>query len=202
MQILNTIKAFIAYFSGDIGNGGAILMRAMGARCPKNKEADFIVFEGQKKLSDSINLAEMPEGSLGKEYLAFLERNNMQEIWLKEELANTHSHHKLFCNRVIIIHDFLHFILNLGFNYVDENTLGAFIESQNPQPCLTNGRIGTALTCMIIRPWKIAQIKNAVKKGHSLGKEVTYLFDIDFSQLWHLPLAEVRKQFSIPVTIN
>jgi len=200
MDFVNFVGAFVKYFKGDIGDGGVILMRSIGAECPADKKEAFKKFKGQRKISNSLQIEDFPKGSLGKEYADFLQNNHKKEILINHDLAVTDSSHKLFCNRALLMHDMLHYLFGFAFTFEGENALAAFLEAQNEQKCLKYALKGHAIACFVMKPWQYKKIKRGIRRGEHIGKNTPYILDIDFEPLWAMNLDEVKGLLKIPTT--
>lgn len=150
-------------------------------------------------LADRKALAAMPDGSLGRAYLAFAEENGFAADGLVEqnraferEGGESDPHRQWFWNRFTAAHDLGHVLTGCATTPEGEMTLLAFSQAQNPQRgylfLLALGSLGT-LT------------QGAVQRRHfrawRAGKRAASLVTAPWEQLLAWPLAEVRRSYRV-----
>ncbi|MFY8003616.1 MAG: Coq4 family protein [Chitinophagaceae bacterium] len=190
-------KAIYYFFKGEIGESGVYMVRSLGCRCPEEHYNSFFAFNGHEVISKNIQLNNLPEGSMGKMYINFLRDNNKKEMIISDFLATHHSGHKLFGNRLILIHDLLHFLLDFSFTFEGEIKLNTVQYAQNKQMVMKCTLYNLIILCLLIRPWEFNKIFAAKKQGEIIAKKLPYLCNIDFTPYWHLPLEEVKEKLGL-----
>jgi len=154
-------------------------------------------------LSDREALARMPDATLGRAYLDYLERNGfapdgllavqlrVQACWEREEdLAKLDPLRTWYRDRTILLHDLLHVLTDYGTDEVGEGTLLAFSLAQFPgrgQAFLT---VGAAFELWRSLGWRwLAYDLRAWRRG----RRATSLVALPWEELLPLPLAAVRR---------
>ena len=150
-------------------------------------------------LADRKALAAMPDGSLGRAYLAFAEENGFaadslveQNNAFEREGGKSDPHRQWFWSRFTAAHDLGHVLTGCATTPEGEMTLLAFSHAQNPQRgylfLLALGSLGT-LT------------QGAVQRRHfrawRAGKRAASLVTAPWEQLLSWPLAEVRRSYRV-----
>ena len=154
-------------------------------------------------LSDREALARMPDASLGRAYLAYLERNGfapdgllvvqnrVQARWEREEgMARLDALRLWYRDRGILMHDLLHVLTDYGTDEVGEGTLLAFSLAQYPgrgQAFLT---IGAALEIWRRLGWRWLVYDWRTWRQ---GRRATWLVALPWEELLPLPVATVRR---------
>lgn len=190
-------KALYYFVKGEIGESGVYTVRSLGCRCPAEHYESFLAFDGHEVISKNIELNNLPEGSMGKMYIDFLRDNKKKEMIISESLASHHSGHKLFGNRLILIHDLLHFLLEFSFSFEGEIKLNTVLYAQNKQMVMKYTLYNLMITCLLIRPWEYKKIFAARKAGEAIAKKLPYLCNIHFEPFWHLPLDEAKEKLGL-----
>ena len=154
-------------------------------------------------LSDRDALARMPQPSLGRAYLEYLERNHfspdgllvvqnrVQESWEREEgVAPIDPTRTWYRDRVLVLHDLLHVLTDYGTDDLGEGTLLAFSLGQSPGRGLAFLTIGSALEIWRILGWHwFAYVFRAWRRG----RRATMLVALPWEDLLPLPLAAARR---------
>jgi ubiquinone biosynthesis protein COQ4 len=150
-------------------------------------------------LADREALAAMPDGSLGRAYLAFAEENGFAADGLMEknqaferEGGKSDPHREWFWNRFTLAHDLWHVLTGCAPTAEGEMTLLAFSHAQNPQRgylfLLGLGTLGNltqgAAHRRSLRAWRA-------------GKRAASLLTAPWEQLLAWPLAEVRRSYRV-----
>jgi ubiquinone biosynthesis protein COQ4 len=154
-------------------------------------------------LADREALARLPEGSLGRAYLAFVKRENISaegiraasamgmtgDVALPEPYDWVHA-------RMRDTHDLWHAATGYSGDVLGETALLAFIFAQtwNPAVGLIIG-IGLAKTRNV--PGGGAAARRTILDGYRRGREAAWLPGQDWETMLALPLAEVRRRLSI-----
>jgi ubiquinone biosynthesis protein COQ4 len=153
-------------------------------------------------LSDHEALARLPDGSFGRAYLEYLERNGfapagllalqnrVQERWQRElGLPALDPLRGWFRDRTVLAHDLFHVLTDYGTDELGEGTLLAFSLAQLPgrgQALLT---VGAALEAWRVLGWRwLAYDFSAWRRG----RRAAWLPALPFEELLPLPLATVR----------
>jgi ubiquinone biosynthesis protein COQ4 len=154
-------------------------------------------------LSDREALARLPEGSLGRAYLAYVDRNGFEpdgllEVqnrveaqWRREAgIAPLDPLRAWFRDRTILAHDLFHVLTDYGTDELGEATLLAFSLAQlggRGQALLT---FGAALEVWRELGWRwLVYDFRAWRRG----RRASWLVELPWEELLPLPLATVRR---------
>ena len=150
-------------------------------------------------LADRKALAAMPDGSLGRAYLAFAEENGFaadslveQNNAFEREGGKSDPHRQWFWSRFTAAHDLGHVLTGCATTPEGEMTLLAFSHAQNPQRgylfLLALGSLGTLTQGTVqrrhFRAWRA-------------GKRAASLVTAPWEQLLAWPLAEVQRTYRV-----
>ncbi len=153
-------------------------------------------------LSDSRALARLPEGTLGRAYLSYLEHNafratglleverRVQERWEREEgLPRLDPLRAWFRDRSILTHDLFHVVTDYGTDHLGEATLLAFSLAQLGGAANALLTAGAALEVWHVLGWRwLRQDLQAWRRGRS----ASWLVALPWEELLPLRLETVR----------
>jgi ubiquinone biosynthesis protein COQ4 len=171
----------------------------VGARVLANKENLVDV------LSDRPYLESLPEGSLGRAFIAFLDgcgispqglNDAAHEAGLKDE--NLSEDLVRYAGRLRVQHDLWHVIggygcdgfgevCNLAFSYPHSKNIGMMV-------------LAIAGAHNYAKAFPGEPIRSAMWEGYRRGKRATWLIGVDWEKLLPLPLEDVRKQLGVTDT--
>jgi ubiquinone biosynthesis protein COQ4 len=171
----------------------------VGARVLANKE-DLV-----DVLSDRPYLESLPEGSVGRAFIAFLDgcgispqglNDAAHEAGLKDE--NLSEDLVRYAGRLRVQHDLWHIIggygcdgfgevCNLAFSYPHSKNIGMMI-------------LAIAGAHNYAKAFPGEPIRSAMWEGYRRGKRATWLIGVDWEKLLPLPLEGVRKQLGVTDT--
>lgn len=149
-------------------------------------------------LADREALATLPEGSLGRAYLDFVQTENISAeglIAASEEGGRTtlqDEGERLYSARVRDMHDLWHVVTGYGRDGLGELSLLAFSYAQ-----VRNLGIGFIVLMAMRKAGQDnpgAGISKSVREGYRLGKQATWLPAADWEALLSRPLEEVREE--------
>ena len=148
-------------------------------------------------------LHELPEGSVGRTYVEFMEREGLSAAGLvaeSEKRPGNLRRHKddllWYGNRLRDTHDMYHILTGYGRDALGEATLLGFTHSQH-------GGLGVSFICFMggrqiaKRVPKEADIPGVIKEGRRNGKTAKRLIEQDIISLLPRPLEEVREELNI-----
>jgi ubiquinone biosynthesis protein COQ4 len=153
-----------------------------------------------ERLADRAALARLPEGTLGRAYLAFVERENISaegiraahdkgktdHLPLPESLEWVHS-------RMRDTHDLWHAAVGYHGDVLGETSLLAFTFAQTWNPA-----IGLILAIGLAKTIGVApEARKTILDGFRRGKKAAWLPGQDWESMLALPLEEVRRRLSL-----
>lgn len=190
------------------------IIEALNGRSLERNFATFIASEqGQCRLRERAFLAPLlddhswirplPEGSVGRAYLAFMEREGLTAQGLVDEsekhrtgLDRYDDDYLWFANRLRDTHDLFHVLTGYNRDALGEASLLAFTSSQNPG----NGVLFIAfMGCRTIarRAPRQARIMDCFREGRRNGAAAQKIIQQDIVALMHEPLDEARARLGI-----
>jgi ubiquinone biosynthesis protein COQ4 len=142
-------------------------------------------------------LRQLPKGTLGREYIDFMDGNGLNPDDLPTRPASTPA--DFVRAHLFETHDLWHVVTGFKTDLAGELGLQAFYLAQLParlSPLLL--AIGMANTLIYGFDDKDARM-DAIAHGWRMGKRAKQLFGQDWNQMWATPLAEVRARLGVQV---
>lgn len=156
-----------------------------------------------ERLADRAALARLPEGSLGRAYLDFVERENITAEGIRAaDDAGTHDEHWLeppldwMAMRMRDTHDLWHAAIGYSGDVLGEASLLAFTFAQTKNPAIAL-IIGIALFKTVMAPQGGAAARSTIVEGFKRGLRAQWLPAQEWEQLLATPLEQVRRQLSL-----
>jgi ubiquinone biosynthesis protein COQ4 len=147
-------------------------------------------------LEDRDTLRRLPEGSLGRAYVAFLESENITAAGIKNADATgrpnlpptlLYLHH-----RMRDTHDLWHTVTGYKGDVLGETALLAFTLAQTP-----NAGIGLLVTVGLFKTSGRPDAKNLIVDGFLRGRRAAWLPEQRWETMLAMPLAEVRAKLGV-----
>lgn len=155
-------------------------------------------------LGDREALAALPEGSLGRAYLAFITHENLSAEGLQAEMDATGERfsragpdRRRYIYRVRHSHDLFHVLTGYGRDFVGELAILAFTRAQTGSRALR-----LVIAAGLFKGWREypgLPVLACVREGARLGRAAGDLLTADWEALLALPLPEVRRRLKIGV---
>jgi ubiquinone biosynthesis protein COQ4 len=144
---------------------------------------------------DIPRLAELPVGTLGREYAQFMRANNLSpNFYPNLELTDDVEYFKLHLYQT---HDIWHVITGFDTTPAGELGLQAFYYAQlnGPLPIvlLAAGLLNGLLYNFADMPNRMA----AITEGWTMGRNAQALLGLKWDQFWQTPIAQLRKDLGI-----
>jgi len=188
-------KSLRAYRTGKIGD--AALYEAAIYRSPSPEVAKQLGdLEGYYPEVDLDKLRKLPEGTLGREYAQFLDKQGIEPFTFSDE-AKAEFRQDPYTVRYIVTHD-LHHLLS-GFDTGMAGELGVFAVSYG-QGVLTN-RLFLWMAKAIVSlatPTQFRRVLHNCRVGLAIGKRAKLLVGERLEDQFERPLAELRAEYNIP----
>jgi ubiquinone biosynthesis protein COQ4 len=147
-------------------------------------------------LTDRERLKELPQGSLGRTYLDFVESENLSAQGLVEASQDWDNDPmppdvELFRRRMRELHDVTHTVTGYGRDQLGELCLLTFMYRQQ-------GNLGMLL--IVIMAWNQLPktARKAVYEAWRNGRRARWLAGQDWETLLARPLDEIRRDLTIP----
>ncbi|MFN8673880.1 MAG: Coq4 family protein [Candidatus Sericytochromatia bacterium] len=166
----------------------------------ENKDVKKLVDERYRspKAHDLIELAKLPEGTLGKTFSEHMTKNKLEVVFYPPMDDKVDDEVTYLINRARETHDIHHVVLSLPAVDIGEMAISGFYLAQNKVP-LSAFLIGIGFLYTILRePTRIEELVNSVIFGWNTGKNAKCVFAVKWEELWEKPLSEIRKELNIP----
>jgi len=169
-------------------------------------------FLADRYLADPVNidqLADCPNGSLGRAYHDFLVDNNLE----KNLAVNYGQLHQFMASsgaldampddfkyaiiRGFQVHDILHVLSGYEPNPYGELALQAFSLAQLHFPYFGMWMATTTARMTLLEPQMIGHVMDAISEGWRYGKQVKQLNFVHWEERFDEPLADLRREFGI-----
>jgi ubiquinone biosynthesis protein COQ4 len=180
-------------------------------RFKKSAVADK-VFAADKELiniqSDREYLMSLPEGSLGREFLSFMDENldfyaGYQYDMYKNAWADAleDEEKKRFMSRLFACHDFVHLTVGWSRMILGEAHAAAFHstphqnDSNSFKFLVTVGHIKVLATAKDLKTlWMFIK---SIREAKRLSKKIPFIATIDWESMMAMPLEEVKKKIGV-----
>jgi ubiquinone biosynthesis protein COQ4 len=150
------------------------------------------------RLADRERLRALPEGSLGRAYLAFLEREQITAEGLvgasdAGRIARSDDADlRLLSDRMRDQHDLWHTVTGYHGDVLGEAALLAFTFAQTWNP-----GVGLIVGVAILESRRHPEMRRLIVRGFSRGLRAAWLPAADWEALLALPLEEVRRRLRV-----
>ena len=154
-------------------------------------------------LDDHAPLWALPEGTVGRAYVEFMERKGLTAHGLVEESLSNRKLHEQFDddllwynNRLRDTHDMYHVLTGYGRDALGEDALLGYTHSQH-------GGLGVSFIAFMGNRQiakeapKRARVKDVLAEGRRNGKVAKRIIEQDIIALLDQPIDEVRKRLNI-----
>jgi len=191
------------------------IINALNGNSQRNQYLNYVKSDiGQSHLSKMVHLPpllddhdtikQMPEGSLGRAYVDFMEQEGLTAQGLVDEFDrfDTGFRQKYpdsvtwYFNRRRDTHDLLHVLTGYGRDALGEASLLAFSYATHRGLGVAFIAYGAGWEVRKTAP-KDAKVMAAVHEGYKLGKAAGDILEFDIMELLALPLETARKTLGI-----
>lgn len=167
------------------------------ARARPEVEAQLDAVRGYAPPVDLDALARLPDGTLGREYLRFLQDNDLHPIVMTGNCDPEMVARNAFTVRYAIIHDMVHVLTGFDASWPGEVGVWAFVGGQN----YSAGFRGAAVMALLIAPFRcplrLGQAWRSFRRGWRLGKRAKLLLAVRLEDYFDRPLDELRAELAI-----
>lgn len=153
----------------------------------------------REKLEDRAYLLALPAGTLGREYAAFVDREQISADGLAEASDEARSEdleldpgRALFYERLRDMHDLWHVVTGYERDLLGEASLLAFTYKQT-----RNRGIGFIVANIYLRASDSEELRPLLRNGWKRGREARWLPGEDWEALLEQPLDSVREHLNV-----
>lgn len=155
------------------------------------------------RLADRDALARLPDGTLGRAYLAFVERENISAAGIRDAAAKGMEKQAQMPERLAWVnarmrdtHDLWHAATGYAGDILGETALLAFTFAQTFNPAI-GLIIGIGLSKTVDVRNGGAAARQTIKDGFRRGRNAAWLPEQDWESMLALPVDEVRRRLSL-----
>ena len=153
-------------------------------------------------LLDFDRLRSLPEGTLGREYQAFMQRNRIDivsfaEASLRYMARSDYATEEawMLANRLRDIHEIVHVISGYGTDLLGEMCELAFVIREDPRPEASRFAIGVNLSIFQRRGYRHAEA--AIQEAFERGRHVGLMVGADWESMLAWPRERVRAHLGV-----
>lgn len=150
-------------------------------------------------LADRESLRRLPEGSLGRAYLDFVESENISAEGIRAAAVQGETGHSSIPApldyvhaRMRDTHDLWHAAVGYRGDVLGEAALLAFILAQTKSPA-----IGLVVAIAVLKTLRAPEARKVIFDGYRRGQKAAWLPDQEWESLLALPVEEVRRRLSL-----
>lgn len=142
-------------------------------------------------------LAQQAPGTLGNVFAAHCRARN-----LDPNLAYVPPDGEVdwMLHHLLLTHDVWHVVTGWGNDEIGEYGLGSFYMGQLSAPSFFGYLLALALISSVMRRRSLSTFMEAVTRGYEMGRRAEPLFGMEWSDLWDVPLDEIRARLGIDPT--
>jgi len=145
-------------------------------------------------------LAKLPLGTLGREYVLFLERFNLKPDYfpsIKPSQDPSSDDTTWMRMRGRETHDLWHLVTGFDATQIGEMGISAFYIAQLNSP-LNAVLIAIGFMVVVIKhPTRLEELMETIVQGWSMGRRAKPLFAVKWEQQWARPLSEIRLELGL-----
>ena len=145
---------------------------------------------------DLNKLIMLPEGTLGREYALYMQKNKLRPLNISPEL-NEIGQDNLFALRYAVTHDLFHVLLDFDTDYAGEIGVLAFAVAQKYSKLQTVSLAIAQFLYPILAPRQFGAILANVRRGKLMGQQANFLLNYRFEDRWQTPLDSLRRELGI-----
>ena len=190
-------QAFLAYrYSDNLGDFALLKADAF------NTETESAIALQMEQIRDYMpqidldNLIHLPEGTFGREYASYMQRNKLKPLNISPELAEV-GQANLFALRYAVTHDMFHVLLGFDTSYAGEIGVLAFAVEQKYNRLQKLSLAIARILYPLLAPGQFKAIFNNLRRGKQIGQEARFLLNYRFEDCWEESLNSLRQELGI-----
>jgi len=147
---------------------------------------------------DLNQLAKLPNGTLGKEFVNFVTRNNLDPNYFYQKTRILKNDHDYYEVRVRETHDIWHVALGFEADEIGEIGVQGFMLAQYSPP-LSAFLVGGGFFRYLFKyPAKLFDYTQSLSKGFQIGLNSPQFFAEKWEENWDEPLVSLRARLNVP----
>ena len=148
----------------NMGDAAILKADALGTRCAPEVEAQLEGVRGYLPPIDTEALKALPEGSFGRTYALYLERNKLVPFTVSADLDEV-VRRNVFSVRYAVTHDIFHLLLGFDTTLAGEIGVLSFAAAQGYSRSLRLGLFLARVLYPLAAPGQIRAIRENAKRG-------------------------------------
>lgn len=149
-------------------------------------------------LIDIESLSRLPAGTLGREFVNFVVRNNLDPNYFHEENRKIENDNDYYEVRLRETHDIWHVILGFDTDEPGEVGVQGFMIAQFAPPLSAFLIGGSFFRVLFNYPTRLFVYVESISRGFQLGVTCPPFMAEKWEEHWTEPLASVRAKFGVP----
>lgn len=147
-------------------------------------------------------LANLPDGTLGREFQRYLTDNGLDANLLRES-AFIPAHRKrgedvgYLAERGFQLHDLFHVLTGFDTTPLGEVRVVSFTVAQIPAPYPAMIIASRPLQMVLYKPELLPAVMDAITEGWALGRRAHSLMDVQWEEYWDRSLVELRSEYGL-----
>ena len=147
-------------------------------------------------------LRKLPEGTLGREFVRYLDDNGLDANLLRES-AFIPAHRErgedvgYLAERGFQLHDLFHVLTGFDTTPLGEVRVVSFTVAQTPAPYPAMIIASRPLQMVLYQPELLPPVMDAITEGWALGRRSRCLLDVRWEDRWGDSLQELRNEFEL-----
>jgi ubiquinone biosynthesis protein Coq4 len=202
MNRLEILREMVKVWKSGEYFGDLVVLKTslgMGSLKPSPEIQTFLdSYESVPDFSD-IDFESLPENSLGKAYIEFLQKNHLKPLRFSNRYLDLMKQHKLAI-LYTSVHDIFHVLTGFDTSLAGEAGVWSFVAAQNISPQAETAAKAAKFIYPLISPFQRKRILAACEEGSRNGKAAQCLLKVDFKQEFSRSLIEVRSRYGVKVT--
>ncbi|MCX4247349.1 Coq4 family protein [Paraliomyxa miuraensis] len=142
-------------------------------------------------------LAELPDGTFGREYARFLEVNRLHPIIPTDQVDPEMIARNAFTVRYAIIHDMVHVLTGFDTSWPGEAGVWAFVGAQRYSFIFDLAGVMSLLVAPFMCPLRLRQAWRSWRRGRAMGKQARLLLILRLEERLEQRLSDVRAELGI-----
>ncbi|PRQ03771.1 Coq4 family protein [Enhygromyxa salina] len=167
------------------------------ARARPEVEAQLDRVRGYAPPVELDALAQLPDGTLGREYLRFLQSNDLHPITLTGNCDPEMVARNAFTVRYAIIHDMVHVLTGFDASWPGEVGVWAVVGGQNYSRGFRVAAFMALVVAPLRCPLRLGEAWRSFRRGWRIGKQAKLLVAIRLEEHFARPLDQLRAELGV-----
>lgn len=152
---------------------------------------------GELPRIDVGELRALPRGTLGREYVEFIDARGLHPFVLSPAMERDIVERNIGIARYTLVHDVFHVLTGFDTRWAGELGVWAFVAAQRYEPM---HRVAVAFACVLypfLAPLQIPRLWRNLRLGLAMGRRAQRLLVLPIERWWSRPVVELRRELAI-----